>query len=199
MSASLVISLILLAIFVAVAVCLALEGLWTSLVTVLNVLLAASMATAWHGVVAAFLERFLPSFTYLLDLLSLWGLFALILLVLREATDRISRTKVRFPPLAERFGSPVAAMIAAWIVVCFAAASLHVAPVPRDVVQESPDDRMLFGLAPDRKWLQFVRGSSANGPFGRPADRFDAKADFIVRHAQRRWELEKEEGLRVSR
>jgi hypothetical protein len=55
------------------------------------------------------------------------------------------------------------------------------------------DARMFLGLAPDRKWLAWVRGSTgAAGPFasysetGKPW--FDPDADFVLRYADRRWD-----------
>jgi hypothetical protein len=72
------------------------------------------------------------------------------------------------------------------------------APVPRDLVQPTPAARLFLGLAPDRKWLSWVRGSSRSGPFSRPEHAFDKEADFILRYADRRLKLEGEEGLRTA-
>ncbi len=199
MSAELVTSLLLVGLFAAVAVLLSLQGLWTGLVAIPNLLAAAAVATAWHGVVAAWIDGYLGSYTHLLDLLAVWGIFALVMLVLREVTDRVSRHRVAFPPLVERIGSPVAAAVAAWIMVAFTAASIQTAPWPVAAVQRTPESRMLFGIAPDRKWLQFIRGSSAAGPFAAPSSPFDPKADFLVRHSQRRIGLDREAALRVNR
>ena len=55
-----ILNLVLLTVFIAVTLMLTREGLWTGLVTLLNVLLAASVATAWYEVLANFLERHLP-------------------------------------------------------------------------------------------------------------------------------------------
>lgn len=190
----------LLGLFLVVTFALWREGLWSSAVSLLNLLAAASFATAWYESLVAFLiARGLGSYDYLLDFLCLWGLFAIILLVLREVSDRVSRTKVRFRKPVEMFGCPVIAAAAAWIVVCFTAATLHTAAVPRDLVQATPEARMFFGLAPDRRWLQWVRGSSLHGPFGRPEHAFDEKADFVIRYATRRKQLEAQPELRVRR
>lgn len=194
------ISLLLLGLFIAVTFALWREGLWSTAIMLLNILAAATLATAWYETLVAFLlKRGLSSYDYLLDFLCLWGLFAVILLALRETSDRVSRTKVRFRKPVEMFGCPVVAAAAAWIVVCFTAASLHTTALPRDVIQATPEARMFFGLAPDRRWLQWVRGSSLHGPFARKEHAFDAKADFIVRYATRRKQLEAEQELRVRR
>jgi hypothetical protein len=193
-----IVSLMLLGIFIAVSFALWREGPWSGLIMLLNVLLAASLATAWYPVVVARLEPLLGSYTYLLDFIALQGTFCVLLLVMREITDRLSRTRVRFRKPVELAAGPLVAVLTAWVVVCFTAASLHTAPVPRDLIQPTPEDRMFFGLAPDRRWLAWVRGSSLRGPFADPADAFDPEADFILRYASRRQVLEAEPALRVE-
>ena len=194
-----ILTLILLAVFVTVTAALWKEGLWSSLVMLLNVVLAATVATAWYEKLVAVLEPRLPSYTYLLDFVSLWALFCLLILGLREATDRISRTKVKLRRPVELFGGPLVAALVGWVMTCFTAATLHTAPVPRDAVQPTPEARMFFGLAPDRKWLAWVHGSTIAGPFAVPDSAFDKDADFIIRHADRRKRLEDEPSLRVNR
>jgi hypothetical protein len=194
------ISLALLGLFVAVTFALWREGLWSSAVMLLNTLAAATFATAWYETLVAFLlKRGMSSYDYLLDFICIWGLFAILLLALREISDRASRPKVRFRKPVEMFGCPIVAAATAWIVVCFTAATLHTAAAPRDLIQATPEARMFFGLSPDRRWLQWVRGSTLNGPFGRPDHAFDEKADFIVRYATRRKQLEAQPELRVRR
>jgi hypothetical protein len=192
------VSLTLLAVFVVVAFAIWREGPWSGLIMLLNVLLAASLATAWYPAVVAKLEMFLGSYTYLLDFAALQGTFCLLLLMLREITDRVSRTRVRFRKPVELVAGPLVAVLTAWVVVCFTAASLHTAPVPRDFIQPTPEARLFFGLAPDRRWLAWVRGSSRRGPFADPGRAFDPDADFILRYATRRAALEAEPSLRVD-
>jgi hypothetical protein len=192
------VSLILLGLFVAVSFAVWREGPWSGLIMLLNVLLAASLATAWYPWVVARIEPQMASYTYLLDFLVLQGLFCLLLLFFREVTDRLSRTRVRFRRPVELVAGPLVAVLTAWVIVCFTAASLHTAPVPRDFIQPTPEARMFFGLAPDRRWLAWVRGSSTNGPFARSQSPFDPQADFILRYADRRRALEAEQQLRVA-
>jgi hypothetical protein len=85
------------------------------------------------------------------------------------------------------------------VFICFTAAALHTAPLPRDLIQPTPEARMFFGLSPDRRWLAWVQGATAKGPFVRPEHRFDPDSDFILRYADRRKALEAAEGLRVRR
>jgi hypothetical protein len=193
-----ILTLMLLAILAAVTGMLVREGLWRSLLMFFNVLAAAAIATAWYAPLANFLEEHLASYTYLLDFLSIWLIFCGVFALAREATDRLSPTKIEFPQLVERIGVGIPAFLTGWVMMAFTAATLHMAPVPRDLVQPTPAARLFLGLAPDRKWLSWVRGSSRSGPFSRPEHAFDKEADFILRYADRRLKLEGEEGLRTA-
>jgi len=182
-----IIALVLLAILVAVTVMLVREGLWRSLLMFFNVLLAASIATAWYAPLAKLLEGPLASYAHLLDFLSIWLIFCAVLALAREATDRLSPNAVVFSPLVEWIGVGIPAFLTAWVMMAFTAATLHTAPVPRDLVQPTPEAKIFFlGLSPDRAWLSWVRGSSRSGPFSRPDQAFDKDADFILRYADKR-------------
>ena len=196
-----IVNLLLLIVFLAVTLVLSREGLWSGLVMLLNIIAAATLATGWYERIASFVDEKMPSYTYLIDFLCLWGLFAAVLLVLRLVTDRASTTKVKFLRQVELVGGPLVAVITGWVMVCFAAASLHAAPVPRTLVQPAPESRMFFGFAPDRKWLGWMRYATKDGPFARPPESaivFDKEGDFILRYADRRLKLEQAEGLRVN-
>lgn len=192
------VTLILLAVFVAVTFALWREGTWSGLVMLLNVLLAASLATAWYPVIVARIEPALAGeerllYRHLVDFVALQGLFCLLLLAFREVTDRVSRTRVRFRRPVELVAGPIVAALTAWVMVCFTAATLQTAPLPRAMIQPTPEARMFLGFAPDRRWLAWVRGSTVNGPFARPANPFDPKASFIVDY--RTWTATFEEEL----
>lgn len=191
-----VFTLFLLVVLAAVTGLLVFQGLWRSLLAFFNVLTAASVATAWFAPLATLLDRSLPSYTYVLDFVSAWLIFCLVLAILRATTDFLAPTRVVFPPLVDRIGAGIPAFLAGWIVMAFTAATLHTAPVPRDFIQPTPEARMFLGFAPDRKWLSWVRGASKSGPFARAA--FDPDADFILRYADRRLKLEAEQTLRVA-
>ena len=147
---NMIVSLGLLIVFAVVTLLLMREGLWSAMVMFLNVLLAASVATAWYEVLANWMETLIPSYTYLLDFLAIWSIFSVLVLVLREITDRVSRTKVKFLRQVELIGAPAMAMLTGWVMVAFTAASLHTAALPREFVQPKPQTRMLFGCGMDR-------------------------------------------------
>ncbi|GDX97092.1 hypothetical protein LBMAG47_27570 [Planctomycetia bacterium] len=199
-----IVNLILLAVFMVVAFALWRQGAWATMLMLLNILAAATLATAWFETLVAMLEPVFPSYTYLLDFICIWAAFSLTLLVLREVIEKVTPERVKLRKPVELFGTPLLAVIAAWIMVAFTATTLHVAPLPAGMVQPTPDSRMFLGLAPDRKWLQWVRNSSRFGPFGRPDHAFDegvvaegAGGDFIIRYHERRKRLAAEEALRI--
>ncbi len=193
-----IISLILLGVFVAVAFAVWGEGPWSGLIMLLNILLSASVATAWYGPLARWAQPNFPSYTFMLDFVAIQSIFCLSCLFFREVTDRLSRTRVRFRKPVELVIGPLIAVVTAWVMVSFTATTLHTAFVPRNFVQASPDTRLLFGLGPDRWWLSWMRGASKQGPFGSAAQAFDPEGDFITRYATRRKLLEAQKSLLVE-
>jgi hypothetical protein len=186
-------TILLLVLFLIVTGLVVRERLWGAMLRFLNVLVAATMATAWYEPLAAlgdpYVDRIVPPFGQFFDAAAAWGLFVVILLVLRIITGLMSRTRVPFPPLLDWGGGAVMALLTAWVVVGFTGMTFHMAPLPREAVQATPESNMFLGLAPDRKWLAWVRGSShpERGPFSTGGGReFDANADFVVRYADRR-------------
>ena len=142
-----ILNIFLIVVFLATALALFRDGLWSALVMLLNILLATTVASAWYETVARLLDAQAPAYTYLFDFFSIWGLFALVLLAMREVTDRLSRTKVKFVKQVEMVGAPLVAILAGWIMICFAAAALHTAAVPRSPCSRRPE-RGCFSVSP---------------------------------------------------
>lgn len=210
-------TLVLLAVFFACVASLYREGMWGNAIQLINVVTAALLATNYFEPAAAFLAGWQPSYTYLWDFLVLWGLFALFLSLLRAVSDLLSRVKVRFLKIVDRIGSGFFAMCVGWVMVCFTAMSLHLAPLGEDFLRgsfqpDSPEKRTFFGLGPDRMWLAFVQKCSrglyartlsreelARRQYGSAADEpeaqrklavFDRHSEFIYKYRQRRVNLE---------
>jgi len=204
-------TLLLLVVFFAVVAMLVREGLWSNAIMFFNVITAAMLATNYYETLANWIERkdWGRSFTFLLDFLSLWVIFSVVLVVLRLATDKISRVKVRFKLPVEWSGGIFFALWVAWLMVCFTAFSFHTAPLARNFLfgsfQPEPDSKMFFGLAPDRQWLAWMHtmsdyGSLAgNRPEGdKTTNVFDPNTDFILRYAARRKQYENLPDVRVN-
>lgn len=194
-----IVNLILLGVFVAVTFAMwRQEGPWGGIIMFFNILLAAALATAWFGPLARWAEPKFPSYTYFIDFIVVQGLFCVIVLFLREMTDRLSHNRVRFRKPIELAAGPIVGLLAAWVIMGFVAMTLHMAPLPRDFVQASPEARMFFGIGPDRWWLSWMRNASTYGPFGSKENAFDPQGDFINRYATRRKLLEGEKSVLVN-
>ncbi len=185
---------LLIAVLVGVFASLMREGLWSNAIALVNVITAGLIATNFFEPLADWLTKKVPSGKYFWDFLVLWVLFAVTLFVLRSATDRVSRVRVRFKKPIEAAGGYLFALWTAWVFVCFLTMTLHTAPLSRNFLFGGfrPESRMLFGTAPDRLWLAFVHRLS-KGPYRRRAfdldpERytFDPHATFMPRYASRR-------------
>lgn len=181
------------------------QGLWHSLITFFNVMTAALIATNYFEPISEWLDYNGPTFTYLIDFLVLWGLFAGVLMLLRTLTDLLSRVKVRFIKPVDMAGGFLMAFWTAWVFVCFAMMSLHTAPLSRNFLggafQPLPESKMVLGLAPDRQWLALVHRLSQESlrPLGTENRVFDPNGEFVLRYAARRAEFETLPGIRVNR
>jgi len=188
-------SILLVLIFLAVFTSLINQGLWSNTITLVNVITSALIATNYFEPLANFLDDQEPSLTYVWDLFAIWLIFGITMVVLRAATDYMSKIKVRFITPVEKAGGYLMAAWVGWIVLCFTTMTMHTAPLARNFLggafQKQPDSKMLFGLAPDRVWLAWVHRES-QGPlsrFSRVAP-FDPQGDFIVRYSNRRGDFE---------
>jgi hypothetical protein len=194
-------TLILLAVF---AICIGFtlpNGLWGNGVLLIIVVMSALFATNYfERLVFAIEKQNMKSYTYLLDFISLWGMFALCAIVLRAFTDKLSKVKVKFRQPFDQIGGIILGAWVGWVMVCFTLFSFHTAPLARNFLQgefqEKPDSKMLFGLAPDRQWLGFAQKSSM-GAFSR-GQTFDPNAEFILKYSERRARFEKEPQPRVN-
>jgi hypothetical protein len=169
------------------------EGLWSNAVRLINVTTAGLVATNFFEPVARWLDGMAESCTYFWDFIALWGLFCVTMVVMRLATDFISRVKVRFLKIVDRVGSAVFAVAVGWVMVCFVTMSIHTAPVGAKGFWGGfdPSQRMLLGLAPDRQWLAFVQHMS-KGAFARSEPNvFDPDSQFPAKYYNRRGALEK--------
>ncbi|HVU89058.1 MAG TPA: hypothetical protein VHD36_17170 [Pirellulales bacterium] len=183
------------------------EGMWSNAIVLFNVVTAALLATNfWEPLVRKCLSS-QPNGVYVFDFPVIWLLFAGFYLSLRIVTDSISRVRVRFPAMVDKIGSFFFAGWVGWVLVCFIAMTLHMAPLSKNFLFGGfkPEERMFFGLAPDRQWLGFMQKMSL-GTFSRsaPADNpdahvFDPEGQFMVKYAARRTIMQKGVQVWVSK
>ncbi len=211
--------LVLLLIFLICVAARWFQGLWSNVVTLINLLLAMMLAFNYFEPVATMLDDLEPSFTYLWDFIALWGLFAIAFGLLRVITDMLSRTRVAFDFWVEMVGRSITAIWIAWLFVGFTIATMHSAPLSESPLgfQRTPQSGNFLGMAPDRLWLGFMqsrsRGALSRGEsdpaqlnrYSRAEDKnaqvrvFDPDSRFILKYHQRRVNFQDEPEYRVSR
>jgi hypothetical protein len=210
-------TLILFLIFVICVAALWFQGLWSNAITLLNMLLAMMLAFNYFEPLSTMLEEMEPSFTYLWDFLTLWGLFAISFGLLRVVTGLLSRHRVAFDFWVETVGRSLLALWIAWLFIGFICATMHTAPLgPHPLgFQPTPTAGEFLGLAPGRYWLAFMQ-SRSRGALSRPESDparlsrreqdkdlnvrvFDPESKFILKYYQRRVQFEAEPEYRVAR
>lgn len=209
--------LFLFLLFVIVAAALWFQGLWSNAVTLINLLVAMLIATNFWEPTCSLIEGFgAASFTYLLDFIVLWFWFVFAFVFLRLITDLLSRTRVKFEMPVEMAGRSILAIWCAWLVVCFTAFSLQMAPLNNIEplgAWARPNQASFLFVSPDRLWLRFMqsrsRGALARGNFSNsthsddlPAaanvEAFDSKSEFPVNYRERRAKYAAAPAMRVN-
>jgi hypothetical protein len=188
------VDLFLAIVFVLCFASTAMQGVWNNAITLINITLAALLASNYWEPLAAALDEWDHRYTYLWDILAAWLVFGAAFLILRGCTDMLSQIKVRFVRYVDWIGGAFLSAWAAWIMVCFTAMTLHLAPLAPNFMlgtfQPEPNSSMFLGTAPDRKWLGLMQKVSA-GSLGRlPAAEFDAKGEIIPKYRSRRVQIE---------
>jgi len=174
--------------------------MWSNALRLINVVTAALLATNYFESLARWLESIMPSYTYYCDFFALWCLFCLFMLALRALTDWVSRVQVRFLKIADRIGGTFFSLWVGWALVCFMMMTLHTTPLAPHFLFDGfqQEQHMIMGLAPDRQWLGFMQRMSL-GTFRSSATAeesqqqkyvFDPNADFMLKYAARRKNLE---------
>lgn len=196
-------------------------GLWNNIITLVNTIFAAMFASNFFEPMADKIDGGESSYTYLLDFVSLWLLFFIAFVVLRTATDLLSRYQLKFNIWVDRIGTTICSCVTAWVFICFMMFTFHTAPFPpgEGNFQAKPSTSNFVG-SPDRQWLGFLQNVS-RGAMSSSIDAalmpaydanllhnddkelncrvFDSKGDFIFRYHHRRQVLSEQDALRVRR
>lgn len=153
-----IIDIVLLIILAAVTWCVVGEGPWGAAITLLSVIFSGLLAMNFFEPLAVLLEEYLGGFSPYADLISLLGLFAILVSVCRFAADRISPSSIELDGLAYQGTQWILAVATGYVTMAFLLTALHTAPLPREFLGFQPERMNLFGMAaPDRQWLGFTQ------------------------------------------
>ncbi len=182
--------LLMFVLFLAVVLCLLAESMWSNAVRFINVVFAALLATNFWEPTAKLLESAMKGGSYWWDFVALWVLFALLVTILQEVTNRLSRVNVRFLAIANKAGGIVFACLTAAVLVCFASFTMHTAPLAETAFRGGFPSQSK--MSPDRQWgafVSFVSGGSLS-KFG-TANQFD-RGKFANDYVARRKALQEQ-------
>lgn len=143
-------------------------GLWSNVITLINLLISALVASSlYHPIFIQLVATFQtdsntrPSHFEYFDFLSVWIAFVLTYVILRGATDMMSGFRLKFDPLTEIIGRSVLSIWIACVFICFSFFTLQMAPLP-PAYYSSKDfvARKDLGTLPDKLWLAFIQSRS---------------------------------------
>jgi uncharacterized membrane protein required for colicin V production len=129
-------------------------GLWSNLITLVNLIFAGMVATSFYANLAGKLMALQPTYRLMLEFIALWLVFAITFFVLRGLTDVLTRMRLKFDPLTEIIGRSLLSLAIACVFISFALFSLHLGPLPSSLFPDSKlsdftKDTTLMGFSPD--------------------------------------------------
>lgn len=135
-------------------------GFWSNLITLVNLLLAASIASSIYHPVSNLFVTTQPSFRYLSDFISIWMCFAISMIILRGITDTLSSYRLKFNLAVEMTGRSILSLWIAVVFCCFAMFTLQLAPLPPEFYGESFGPASATGNVCDKAWLSYIQSRS---------------------------------------
>ena len=140
-------------------------GFWNNLLTAINCLLAALIATSAYPVISQRVIDVNPeSYTYVGDFVGLWAFFVISFILLRGLTDSISKVKLKFDLITEMAGRTIFSIATALVLLGFVSFTLQLAPLDQELFGEAdePTGPAESSVA-DQAWLSYVQ-YAATGP-----------------------------------
>lgn len=147
------------------------NGLWNNGVLLINVVLSLLMSMAMYPILTElFISKVAVRLVFFYPLLFMLLLFSICLSLSRLLSRLASKIQVRFHPVMDAVGSYVCTAIISWLMLGFILAAMHYTPMPEKYLWDSffSNGRMMFGIAPDRQFLGFVKMQS-RGTFHKKA------------------------------
>jgi hypothetical protein len=169
------------------------EGVLTSFTMVVNIFLSGLVAFNFWEPIAQQMESFFAG-SFLAgteDALTLFGIFAATLGVLRTVTNNLARRQVEYHPLLQRAGSVLCALVGGYLLAGFLLCAWQTLPLyekfmgfDATVVDGSQGIRRV--MPPDRVWLAMMQRASRGPLIWSESGTFDPDGSFELRYAKLR-------------
>ena len=145
-------------------------GFWNNMLTMINCLLAALIATSAYPAISEFvvnLDKDENSFAYVGDFVGLWAVFVISFMLLRGFTDSLSKYRLKFDTITEMAGRTIFSIGTALVLLCFTNFTLQLAPLDQELFSESGEPASATDAAasslPDQMWIGYAQYAST-GP-----------------------------------
>jgi hypothetical protein len=135
-------------------------GLWSNLITLINLFLASLLASSIYQPIANELANINDTYRPLYDFIAVWLVFVLSFMILRGVTDILSAYRLKFDPVTEMIGRSVLSVWIAGVFVCFSFFTMQMAPFPPSVYGDAKKSQEELGTLPDKLWLAFIQSRS---------------------------------------
>ena len=200
------VDILLAAVLGIVTWCVAAEGAWGAAAIFLAVLFSGLLAMNFFEPLADFLQaNVASSWHHRWDMICLVGLFALLVVGFRKASEYLVPTFIAVHPRVYDPARWTFAALTGYVSMAILLTALHTTALPREFLGFRPERMNFFGLrAPDREWLGFTQYVSEKSlSSGSPARNFDRTtvrladanktelklSTFPIRYATRRAQL----------
>ena len=156
------IDILLLAVIVGVAWCVASEGAWGAAQTCLSVFFAGLLAMNFFEPLADSLQDHIaPSWAHRWDVISLVGLFGLFIYGLRSLGNYLSPTFIQVQSTVHEAMRWSCGLLTGYVTMAFLLTALHTMPLSGKLIGFKPEPEHRSGplssLAPDYQWLEFTQ------------------------------------------
>jgi hypothetical protein len=172
------------------------EGLWSNTLMLVNIIISGLVAFGFYSPLVIFLDELSGGqHTYWLDYAVIWGLFMATMAICRSLSAAASKTRMRFKYPIDPVGGPLVGLLASWVLTSFVLATLHTAPLPKDIFGDWLNHPVVASASaittPDAAWLQFVEKMSQVSALGSlNTEKFSANA-FVSIYADHRDKFDK--------
>lgn len=159
----LVIDIVLLGILGITTYLVAVDGPWNAILAFFSVIFGGLLAMNFFEPLAGLIAAQSRDMADRADFISLVGLFALFVFLIRLGLEQVAPSNIELPDLAYKIGSWGFGFATAYVTVAVLCTSLHTAPMPRKFLGFAPERKNLIGItAPDIQWLAFTQHVTEN-------------------------------------
>lgn len=112
------------------------EGLWSNTILAFIIIIAALIAIPWGyilGIVVIVAAQPSDEHAWAFTFATVWGVFALSVLIMRLIADRFSRVRMRFIPQLDKIGGALMGLVVATMFNSFVAVTLVLLPLKAGV------------------------------------------------------------------